>query len=84
MVNQTPAVPENFTCPKGHTHPHGDFHCYVDLNVPVDDIDRKIVFTCPGGKREHKFTLADGIKSGMFTEEHAGLLRRGAVRLMGK
>ena len=86
MTNPIPAVPETFTCPKGHTHHHSAFHCYIDTNVPLDDIDHKVVFTCPGGedKKDHQFTLAAGIKSGMFTDQQAGLLRRGAIRTMAK
>ena len=75
-------VPENFTCPKGHTHHNKQFLAHIDLHIPVDRIDESITFTCPGGDelKAHRFTLAAGIKSGMFTERQAELLRRAAIR----
>ena len=33
----------------------------------------------PGGKREHKFTLAQAVKSGMLTEGQAALIRAAAL-----
>ena len=75
-------VPENFTCPKGHTHHNKKFLCHIDLTKPESEIDKSIIFLCPGGEdqKSHQFTLAAGIKSGMFTERQAELLRRAAVR----
>lgn len=68
----------NFTCPKGHTHPAGDFHSYV--NLKVEDANEAVVFTCPGGKREHNFTLGQAIKSGMLTEEQGEKIRVSSFR----
>lgn len=67
-----------FTCPSGHTHPAGDFHSYV--NLKIEDANEAVTFTCPGGKKEHIFTLGKAVKSGMFTEEQAEKIRVSAFR----
>lgn len=65
-------------CPSGHEHKLAEYHSYVKLDVM--GADQAIILTCPGGKREHQFTLAKAAQSGMFTAEQAEKLRISAFR----
>ncbi len=75
--------PYEYTCPSGHTHNMNDFQAFVDVNAPADKPDERIVFNCPGGKREHHFTLAKAIESKMLTAEQADKVRKAALQILG-
>jgi hypothetical protein len=64
-----------FKCPAGHELKPQELHSTVLLAEP--DINRAILFTCPGGKRGHEFTLEKAVAAGMFTEEEADRIRLG-------
>ena len=65
------------TCPSGHKHPIKQFTTYVDL--AVEEADDAVIFTCPGGKRDHKFTLRKAVAGRMFNKEEAANIRTAAV-----
>ncbi len=69
---------EERTCPSGHTLTVDKFQSVVALTVK--EIDDAIVFSCPGGKRGHTFTLRKAETSGMFTAEEAERIRQGGIR----
>jgi len=66
-----------FKCPNGHELTPDHFHSYVDLKEP--DLMKAVTFSCDGGKRGHKFTLAKAVKSGMFTPDQAEKIAQGAI-----
>jgi hypothetical protein len=68
---------EERTCPSGHRLPVRAFESYVDLTKKGDDA---ILFSCPGGKRGHIFSLRRAITSGMFTEDEAAKIRATAAK----
>ena len=70
---------EQRICPSGHIHTVDKFHSYVKLDV--EDPDLAIVFDCPGGKREHQFTLRKAVAAGMFTIEEAARIRQTGLAL---
>jgi len=74
--------PNEYTCPSGHTHNMNDFQAFVDLNAPKDKPDERVVFNCPGGKREHHFTLSKAIESKMLTAEQAEKVRKEALKIL--
>lgn len=69
---------ELLTCPSGHKLNPAKFICIVDTKIT--DIDDAVIFTCPGGKRGHTFTLRKAVASGMFTIEQAALISSGAKK----
>lgn len=71
-----------FTCPSGHTHNLADFGSYVELDV--EELTDAVILTCPGGKREHQFSLRKAIGAGMFTVDEAKALTAGAEALKKK
>lgn len=64
-----------FKCPSGHTVKATDLHSTVILKEP--DIEKAVVFDCPGGKRGHTFTLKKAKDAGMFTADEAAAIARG-------
>ena len=66
-------------CPSGHDVKVADLHSTVKLETGIE-IEDAILFSCPGGKRGHSFTLRQAVASGMFTQDQAGRISLGGLK----